>query len=77
MKLILIALTILTLAGCAQYSLYQDGKLAKAKAETQDEITQITRDYRLCLQANAAQPEKQKECAVYQQFLLQLQVSQR
>jgi len=73
-KLSLMLLCGLWLGGCADYQLYQSGKLAKAQAETQNEITQLTRDYRLCLQSASGDLEKQKGCAVYQQALIQLDV---
>lgn len=74
MKAIILILATYLLTGCNQYMMYQDGKLSKAKAETQDEITQLTRDYRLCLQDNV---QKQKGCAVYQLALIQLDVKNR
>ena len=64
-KLSLIILVCgLWLSGCAEYHSYQAGELAKAQAETQNEITQLTRDYRLCLQSASGDLERQKGCAV-------------
>jgi hypothetical protein len=77
MKIIALMLTAYLLIGCNQYMMYQEGKLSKAKAETQDEITQLTRDYRVCLQSTIGDIEKQKGCAVYQQALIQLDVKNR
>jgi hypothetical protein len=58
-------------SGCLAHENWQ---LTKAHRHTQEEMALIARDYRMCLQEKANTPQAQKDCAVYNQALYQLDV---
>jgi hypothetical protein len=74
MKVLAMGLLIMLCSGCLAY---EDWQLTKAHRITQEEKALLVHDYRVCLQDKANTPEKQKDCAVYNQALYQVDIKQR
>jgi hypothetical protein len=71
MKALAIGFLMVLCSGCLAYENWQ---LTKAERMTQEEKALLIRDYRICLQEKANTPEKQKDCAVYNQAMYQVDV---
>jgi len=71
-RLVLTSLLLVSLSGCHYY---EDFRLKKTQADTQEERAELMKAYRQCLQKYENDPSKSREyCAPYTQSLREIEV---
>lgn len=74
--MLLFSVLFLSLTACNPYTHWQlEKSRMEGEAEFANQRAMLARDFRLCLAHNAENPQRQRDCSVYNQARYQLDVS--